>query len=58
MSRDEEATAALDTAIEINHQLPEAWNNKGKAIGGLGNDDEAIAAYDKAIEIHQQHAMA
>ena len=47
----EEAIQALDKAIELDPNLSNAWNNKGKALNALGRATEAEAAFAKANEL-------
>ncbi|NEO53541.1 MAG: tetratricopeptide repeat protein [Okeania sp. SIO3B5] len=50
-SKNEEAIAAYDKALEIKQDYYKVWNAKGNALRYLGRYEEAIAAYDKALEI-------
>ena len=34
------------------------WNNKGSALGELGQDEEALKAFEKAIELDPDYAEA
>lgn len=36
-------------SIELDSNSSDAWNNKGVALGNLGNDTEAIKAFNKAL---------
>ena len=45
----------------MNHNLPEAYNNRGNAYckrSGEGDHDRAIADYDKAIKLDPDYALA
>ena len=42
----EEAITSYDNALKYKHHDPNAWNNRGVALGNLGRNEEAIASYD------------
>lgn len=46
------ALAIFEAAVSIKPDYPEAWSNKGVALGNLGRHSEAIEAYNKAIKIN------
>jgi tetratricopeptide (TPR) repeat protein len=46
----EEAIASFDKAIEFKPDAPEAWHNRGVALGSLKRYEEAITSFDKAIK--------
>ena len=46
------------TAIELNPNYPDAYNNRGIARGTLGNYKGAIKDFDKAIELNSNYANA
>ena len=54
----DEAISSYDEAIKIDPKFAGAWNNKGIALGKLGEHDEAIKCYDKAIKIDPNDAKA
>ena len=45
-----DALDALEKAVSLKHQFPEAHNNRGKALIGLERYEEALQAFDIAIE--------
>ena len=50
--------SAYERAIELNPQLPEAFNNLGNAHRDQGRLDDAIAQYQKAIQLRTAYAEA
>jgi tetratricopeptide (TPR) repeat protein len=54
----EAAIAAYDAALKIKPDYPEALNNKGAALGGLGRYEDAIAAHDAALKIKPDYPEA
>ena len=52
------AISYYNTAIEINPQYAEVYNNRGIAKSALGKYQEAIVDCDKAIEINPKLAVA
>ena len=54
----EEAIEDYNKSIEINPQIPVAYNNRGLAKEALGKYKEALDDYNKAIEIDPQYAVA
>ena len=57
MGRHEEAIADYDTAIRLNPDYAEAYNNHGNAKSALGRHEEAITDYDTAIGINSEYAL-
>ncbi|WP_328362016.1 tetratricopeptide repeat protein [Streptomyces sp. NBC_00445] len=49
--RDEEELACYEQAIELDPELPEAWQNKADVLCALGRQDEALPCYDRAIAL-------
>ncbi|PKB73157.1 MAG: hypothetical protein BZY75_03355 [SAR202 cluster bacterium Io17-Chloro-G7] len=45
-----DALNALDKAVSLRLHFPEAHNNRGKALIGLGRYEDALRAFDIAIE--------
>ena len=45
-------------SVEFKPDYPEAWNNRGVALGNLGRFEQAIASYDQAIKINSNYANA
>jgi len=54
----EEALAAYERAIDLDHQNGEAWRYKALILRDQGEYDEAIAAFDRAIELDPQNTEA
>ncbi len=52
------ALKAYEKAIELKPDHADAWNNKSRALGGLGRHDESLKASEKAIELKPNHADA
>ncbi|MEQ9551060.1 MAG: tetratricopeptide repeat protein [Coleofasciculus sp. G3-WIS-01] len=52
------AIASFEKAIQIKPDYPEAWNNRGLALGNLGDYESAIASYEKAIQIKPNYQLA
>jgi tetratricopeptide (TPR) repeat protein len=47
-----------DIAIEIDRNLPDAYDGKGISLSRLGRDEEAIKVYDKALKLDPKHVNA
>ena len=45
-----DALDALDKAVSLRHQFPEAHNNRGKALIGQGRYEDTLRAFDIGIE--------
>jgi tetratricopeptide (TPR) repeat protein len=58
IGRYEEAMVSYDTALRINPDSYQAWNNRGVALVELGRYDEAIESYDKALRINPEYTEA
>lgn len=54
----EEALYALNNAIELIPDYPEAWYNKGYVLEELKRPDKALFAYNKAIELNTNYTDA
>ena len=57
----DQAIQLYSEIIDVNHNLPEAYNNRGNAYckrSGEGDHDRAIADYDKAIKLDPDYALA
>ena len=54
----EEALAAYEGAITIDHSHYQALNNKGNTLSVLGRNREAIASYEKAITVDSNNPQA
>jgi tetratricopeptide (TPR) repeat protein len=54
----EQAIASWDRALEIKPDDPEAWTNRGNALGNLGRYEEAIASFDQALEFKPDYHVA
>ncbi|GCA71513.1 TPR repeat-containing protein YrrB [Microcystis aeruginosa NIES-2519] len=54
----EQAIASYDQALEFKPDYPDAWNNRGVALGNLGRLEEAIASWDRALEIKPDYHEA
>jgi tetratricopeptide (TPR) repeat protein len=52
------AIASFDKALEFKPDDPEAWYNRGIALGNLGRWEEAISSYDKALEFKPDYHHA
>lgn len=47
----EVAIANLDTALRCKPDYPEAWFQKGFALGSLGRHEDAIACFDEMLKL-------
>jgi tetratricopeptide (TPR) repeat protein len=57
--RAEEATALFLRAIELNPNLPEAWNNLGNVQAAVwGNWEQALSCFNRTLTIKPQYAEA
>ncbi|AKE66033.1 TPR domain protein, putative component of TonB system [Microcystis aeruginosa NIES-2549] len=50
--------ASYDQALEFKPDDPDAWNNRGVALGNLGRFEQAIASFDRALEIKPDYHQA
>jgi hypothetical protein len=53
-----QALQAFDKMCQLQPDLAEAWNNKGRALNGLERDQEALEVYEKAISLKPDLAEA
>jgi tetratricopeptide (TPR) repeat protein len=53
-----EAVRKINSALELNPNLGEAFNNRGTALRELKRLDEALASHDKAIALKPDYAEA
>lgn len=53
-----EALTYFDRAIQCHPTYPDAWLEKGSALGGLGRHDEELACYNRLLEFSPNHAAA
>nr|WP_245439966.1 tetratricopeptide repeat protein [Aminobacter sp. MSH1] len=58
MGRHEDAARCYDTAIGLNPQFAEAYNNLGMALHSLGRLAEAEAKFKKALSIQPEFDSA
>ncbi len=54
----EEALEIFDRVIEMNPEVPEAWNNRGVALFRLGRAEEAIESCDRSLAIDSENLEA
>jgi lipoprotein NlpI len=47
-----------DSALALDNNFPEIWNNRGEALMTLGRYSEAFDSFDKALEIAPDYAKA
>jgi len=47
----DEALEIFERVISDNDAIPEAWNNLGVALYGLGRMDEALNSYDRSLAL-------
>ena len=47
----EQALETFNKIISVNSDIPEAWNNRGVALYGLGRLDEALESYDRSLSL-------
>ena len=58
LHRYEEALTALEEALRINPKDPEAWDNKGVAVGSLRGDQEALRCFEEAFKLSPGYQRA
>ena len=54
----EEALEIFDRVIEMNPNIPEAWNNRGVTLYRLGRVDEAVESCDRSLAIDAENLEA
>jgi len=54
----EEALEIFDRVIEMNPQIPEAWNNRAVALFRLGRAEEAVESCDRSLAIDAENLEA
>jgi len=54
----EEALEIFERLLDMNPNIPEAWNNKGVALYRLGRAEEAIECYDRSLAIDPENMDA
>jgi len=54
----EEALEIFERVLAKNQEIPEAWNNQGVALYGLGRFEEALQSYDRCLAIDPENLDA
>lgn len=54
----EEAFEIFERMLAMNQDIPEAWNNRGVALFGLGRSEEALQSYDRCLAIDPENLDA
>lgn len=54
----ENALEVFDRLLELNPEIPEAWNNRGVALFGMGRVDDALESYDRALALDPSNLEA
>jgi tetratricopeptide (TPR) repeat protein len=54
----EEALEIFEQVLDMNQEIPEAWNNQGVALYGLGRIEEAMQSYDRCLAIDPENLDA
>jgi tetratricopeptide (TPR) repeat protein len=54
----EEAFEIFEGMLASNQDIPEAWNNRGVALYGLGRSEEALQSYDRCLAIDPENLDA
>ncbi|MDM7919540.1 MAG: tetratricopeptide repeat protein [Methanosarcina sp.] len=49
LRRYQEALDIIDSALEIKHESPTEWSNKGFVLSAMGRNEEALGAFEKAL---------
>jgi len=55
-NKPDQAVTALNEALTINPNFPEAWHLRGISFGLLNRNDEALQNFDKALSINPKYA--
>ncbi|MCX6672249.1 MAG: tetratricopeptide repeat protein [Methanothrix sp.] len=53
-----EALEIFERVLAMNQEIPEAWNNQGVALYGLGRSEEALQSYDRCLAIDPENLDA
>jgi predicted O-linked N-acetylglucosamine transferase (SPINDLY family) len=53
-----ECVSACRRAVQLNPNVPEAWNNLGSALKDQNQPAEAVAAFERAIQLRPTYASA
>jgi cytochrome c-type biogenesis protein CcmH/NrfG len=53
-----QALKDIETAIQINPDSAQIWNNRGEILAKLGKVDEAVDSFDKAIGLSPNYTHA
>jgi Flp pilus assembly protein TadD len=56
LGRSAEALVALEQAIKLERNSPEAWMTQGQALMNLQRYDDALAGIDKALQLQPNDA--
>jgi tetratricopeptide (TPR) repeat protein len=54
----ENALEVFDRLLEQNSEIPEAWNNRGVALFGMGRAADALESYDRALALDASNLEA
>ncbi|MCU0637943.1 MAG: tetratricopeptide repeat protein [Methanothrix sp.] len=54
----DEALEIFDKVLASDPEIPEAWNNRGVALFGLGRPDEALQSYDRSLALDPENLDA
>jgi tetratricopeptide (TPR) repeat protein len=54
----DDALQIFDHLLELNPEIPEAWNNKGVALHRLGRAEEALECYERSLTIDPENMDA
>lgn len=48
------AIASWEALLSLNPRIPQAWHNRGTALGSLGKWEEALDSFDHALQLQPQ----
>lgn len=54
----EEALEVFERLLADNQDIPEAWNNRGVALFGLGRIDQSLESYERCLAIDPENLDA